>query len=85
MDFMCWNDEDDPIVETYDVYLNSDFFNLWLLHYPLRSNFLPYNFDKIKSLRVKPLQYKVEMDIEYDTKNQDYYTGSNYFYSYFEL
>jgi hypothetical protein len=55
--------EDDEIVEEFDVFLNKDFENIWLLQFPLRPQHFPYDLNKITDVRVKPLQFAVEMDI----------------------
>jgi hypothetical protein len=63
--------EDDEIVEEYDVFLNKDFESIWLLQFPLRPQHFPYDFNKITDVRVKPLQFAVEMDIAYGN-GEDY-------------
>ncbi|KAA6385402.1 MAG: hypothetical protein EZS28_019073 [Streblomastix strix] len=56
--------DDDPVVEEYEVLLNDNFpgFSLW--QYPLRSNLMPYDFNRLRKLRAKPHQHIVELTFQ---------------------
>lgn len=62
------NDEDDPVVEEYDVILNDKWQDIRLFSYPLRPAYIPYEFERIKEFRMKPFQHIVEMEFYHNTQ-----------------
>eukprot|EP00771_Trimastix_marina_P001938 gnl/Trimastix_PCT/3047.p1 GENE.gnl/Trimastix_PCT/3047~~gnl/Trimastix_PCT/3047.p1 ORF type:complete len:434 (-),score=107.27 gnl/Trimastix_PCT/3047:189-1490(-) len=64
--------EDDPVVQEIDVYLNTSNENIWMLQYPLRPRYIPYDTKRLKEVRVRPVQAKMQMDFNLDLQSEFY-------------
>ncbi|KAL9669602.1 hypothetical protein QQ045_007149 [Rhodiola kirilowii] len=63
--------DDNYVVREIDVYFNppsDENTQLYLMQYPTRASFRPYDFDeRCKEVRVKPESANVEIDVEFDS------------------
>lgn len=70
------DDEDDVVVREIDVYMCNDFNSsgtqLALLQHPLRPPWRPYEYHKVKSVRVKPLGKRLEVNVPLETRSINY-------------
>ncbi|XP_020257102.1 DNA-directed RNA polymerase III subunit RPC5 isoform X2 [Asparagus officinalis] len=70
------DDDDEVVVQEIDVYLNAspleDGASLYVMQYPLRPSWRPYELERCEEVRVKPKQAKVEVDLKLDTDRQNY-------------
>jgi DNA-directed RNA polymerase-3 subunit RPC5 len=65
-DFMD-TDVDDPVVREIDVFLSPALHqNLFLLQYPLRPSWRPYNTSTYGDIRVKPNQKQLTLSMKLD-------------------
>lgn len=61
-------EEDDPVERVIDVFIAPAMErNLFLLQYPLRPAWRPYDSNKFENIRIKPNQKKLELDMKLDT------------------
>ena len=67
-------DDDDEVVGEMPVFLSQDLAsNLYLLQYPLRPSNRPYtDVGKLSSVKVKPMQKKLEVEYDLDTNSSNY-------------
>lgn len=67
-------EEEDPVVREMSVFLCSDAAgsSLALLSHPLRPPWRPYEYGKVKSLRMKPAARRLEVDLPLDTASSNY-------------
>ena len=66
-------DEDDEIVGEFDVFISQQMPNqLYLLQYPLRPSWRPYDLEQLKTIRMKKPLHKMEMDFRINTKGENY-------------
>ncbi len=70
-------DEDvDPVVLSLPVYVCNDFLGsttqLTLLQQPLRPPWRPYEYDKVKQMRIKPVSRKMELDMPLEPGSKNY-------------
>jgi hypothetical protein len=76
------NDDDDPVIAEYDVFLTDSSIQRFLFQYPDRKPSFPYNSlleQKPEELRIKPRTGLVEVDIPIDTTiNYDGRKGAQY-------
>lgn len=76
------NDDDDPVIAEYDVFLTDSSIKRFLFQYPDRKPSFPYNSlleQKPEELRIKPRTGLVEVDIPIDTTiNYDGRKGAQY-------
>ncbi|GAX81299.1 hypothetical protein CEUSTIGMA_g8730.t1 [Chlamydomonas eustigma] len=70
------NEEEDPVVQEIPVYLCNEFLGsttqLSLFHHPLRPPWRPYDYHKVKQLRMKPKAMRVEVDVPLETESRNY-------------
>lgn len=68
--------DDDPIVQELDVYICNEQVGsatqLCMLQHPLRPPWRPYQYDKIKTVRMKPEAKRLEVDMPLDTESRNY-------------
>ena len=63
----------DYVVGEYDVYLNQKLGSeLALFQYPLRPIWIPFDSTQISDIRMKPNQYKIEMDFNVEKASKYY-------------
>ncbi|RZC67047.1 hypothetical protein C5167_010741 [Papaver somniferum] len=64
------NDEDDEVVREIDVFFKPSPIDvdtqLYVLQYPLRPSWRPYDMEKCQEVRVKPKKVQVEIDLSLD-------------------
>lgn len=66
-------EEDDPVVEEYDVYLSKQLSDsLLVFNYPVRLAKLPYDEVRHVGAKMKPVQQKVELELAIDTRCSNY-------------
>lgn len=67
---------DDPIVQELDVYICNEQVGsatqLCLLQHPLRPSWRPYQYDKVKQVRMKPEAKRLEVDMPLDAESRNY-------------
>ena len=62
-------EEDDPVERVIDVFMAPALErNLFLLQYPLRPAWRPYDTAKFENIKIKPNQKKLEVDMRLDTQ-----------------
>ncbi|XP_038619570.1 DNA-directed RNA polymerase III subunit RPC5 [Tachyglossus aculeatus] len=67
------NEEDDPIIQEIDVYLAKSLAEkLYLFQYPVRPASMTYDDIPHLSVKIKPKQQKVELEMAIDTLNPNY-------------
>eukprot|EP00667_Euglena_gracilis_P007335 EG_transcript_7408 len=66
-------EEDDEVVGEFDVFIGQQMPNqLYLLQFPLRPSWRPYDVEQLKAVRMKKGLQKVEMDFQVNTKGENY-------------
>ena len=66
-------EEDDEIVGEFDVFIGQQMPNqLYLLQYPLRPSWRPYDLEQLKGVRMKKALHKMEMDFRVNTKEGNF-------------
>ncbi|XP_064317804.1 DNA-directed RNA polymerase III subunit RPC5 [Phalacrocorax carbo] len=67
------NEEDDPIIQEIDVFLARSLLEkLYLFQYPIRPASMTYDDVTHLSVKIKPKQQKVELEMAIDTLNPNY-------------
>ncbi|MEW5320267.1 MAG: hypothetical protein WDW38_011351 [Sanguina aurantia] len=78
----CGSDDEgeDVVVREIDVYMCNDFntsgTQLALLQHPLRPPWRPYEYHKVKSVRVKPKGRRLEVTVPLETRSVNYNTSA---------
>ena len=57
------SDEDDPVLHELDVYISKSLGKVLLAQYPLRPTYKPYQNAARESVKVRPVQSEVEVDM----------------------
>jgi len=67
------DDPDDVIVGEFDVFIGQQMpSQLYLLQFPLRPSWRPYDAEQLKSVRMRKALHKMEMDFRINTKGENY-------------
>ncbi|XP_076154597.1 DNA-directed RNA polymerase III subunit RPC5 isoform X1 [Alosa pseudoharengus] len=70
---MASGDDDDPIIQEFDVYLAKSLADkLYLFQYPVRPSSMTYDDATHLSAKIKPKQQKVELEVAMDTMSPNY-------------
>ncbi|KAL2078201.1 hypothetical protein ACEWY4_025886 [Coilia grayii] len=70
---MASGDDDDPIIQEFDVYLAKSLAEkLYLFQYPVRPSTMTYNEATHLAAKIKPKQQKVELEVAMDTMSPNY-------------